>query len=601
MSEAENLLGEWAWLLMTSLADAGVRDVVTSPGSRSTPFVAAALREERLRMHAIVDERAAAFFALGQARATGRPSVLLCTSGSAGAHYFPAVIEANASGLPLVVLTADRPTELMDCGAPQTIDQTKLFGDHARKFIDLGAADASPLAMRAMRRMAAQAVLAARYPLPGAVHVNARARKPLEPAGAAVSEAAKEVSAAAARVRALPIPRATLPHEAPDEAALDEIAELSARTGRGLVVCGPAPASFASARAHVLELARRTGFPVLAELPSQLRLGEVGEGVVLCDGFDAFLRSHAFREEAAPELIVQLGSTPTSTGFEQYSSSYPEVPRVILTERAWAEPMSAPSHFVFGDVTRTLGALVSRLGPRPEGSSEWTRRFAEATRVVASVLEEATSPGPLTEGRAARAVMDAVPNGSGLMLANSLPLRTAELFARRRGIELGVFCQRGANGIDGLVAGSCGAARSLKRPFSLLIGDVSLLHDLTSLALTRELEHPFVVVVLHNGGGRIFEQLPLGAGPATDDAALADLFARTLAQVSTPHAIEFSHAAALFGLAHARVTTEAALRTALEEAYATPRASLIEVVVPPSGAVLEYRRIWREVDRRLAR
>ncbi len=603
MTEAENLLSEWAALLMSSLADAGVRDIVTSPGSRSTPFVAAALRESRLRMHAIIDERAASFFALGQARATGQPSVLLCTSGTAGAHYFPAVIEANASGLPLVVLTADRPIELMDCGAPQTIDQTKLFGDHARKFIDLGAADPAPLAMRAMRRMAAQAVITAKYPVPGAVHVNARARKPLEPAGAPVSEAGKAMTANAARIRNLRIPRVSIPHELPDEAVLDEVAELCAHTERGIIVCGPSPAGFASSRKAVFELARRTGFPVLTELPSQLRLGEVEPGVVVCDGFDAFFRSPTFRKEAAPELILQIGSTPTSTGFEQYTYAYPEATRLIVTERAWMDPASSPSHFLFGDVGRVLDALVPRIQARPAGASPWAKKFEAASAVVASVIEEvsAASSEPLTEGRAARAVMDVIPDGSGLMLANSLPLRTSELFARRRDIGLSVFCQRGANGIDGLVAGSCGTAKAMKKPFTLFIGDVSLLHDLTSLQLARDVEHPFVVVVVQNGGGRIFEQLPLGAGPAGNDPPLADLYKATLAHVSTEHGIEFSHAAALFGYAYARVNTDADLRSALEKAYATPRPSLVEIVVPPNGAVDEYRHVWREVDKRLPR
>lgn len=218
------------------------------------------------------------------------------------------------------------------------------------------------------------------------------------------------------------------------------------------------------------------------------------------------------------------------------------------------------------------------------------------------MIEEVSSPsGPLTEGRAARAVMDLIPDGSGLMLANSLPLRTSELFARRRNIGLDVFCQRGANGIDGLVAGSCGTAKSMKKAFTLFIGDVSLLHDLTSLQLARDVEHPFVVVVVQNGGGRIFEQLPLGAGPKADDPPLADLYKRTLSHVSTEHGIEFSHAAALFGFEYARVTTDADLRSALEKAYATPRASLVEIVVPPNGAVDEYRHVWREVDKRLPR
>lgn len=601
MTEPENLLSEWAALLLASLADAGVEDIVTSPGSRSTPFVAAALRDPRLRMCAVIDERAASFYALGQARVTGKPSVLLCTSGTAGAHYLPAVIEANASGLPLLVLTADRPIELMDCGAPQTIDQTKLFGDHARKFIDLGAPDATPLSLRALRRMVTQAVAAAMHPAPGAVHMNARARKPLEPAGAPVSDAGRALSTAVARVRALPVSRVSAPKEQPDDDTLAEIAERCAKAERGIIVCGPSSLQLAKAREHVFELARRTGFPLLTELPSQLRLGAAPADVVVCDGFDAFLRSPAFRRDHVADLIVLIGGTPTSTGFEQYTYAHPEVPRVVFAERGWADPASSPTHFVLGSPERSLAALNAKLEPRAGGASEWSRRFSNAAAAVRDVREAMmTEDVPLTEGRTSRAVLEALPDGSGLMLANSLPLRTIEAFGARRDVDLQVFCQRGANGIDGLVAGSVGSAKAMKRAFTLLIGDVSLLHDLTSLSLAKDLSAPFVVVVVQNGGGRIFEQLPLGAGPAGgSDPGLAELWGKTLSHVCTPHEVEFRHAAALFGLDYHRVTTEPDLRKALGAAYGQPRATLVEVVVPPNGAAQEYRRLWREVSARL--
>lgn len=601
MSEPENLLSEWSLLFMASLADAGVRDVVMSPGSRSTPLVAATLREPRLQLHSVIDERAASFFALGQARVTGRPSVLLCTSGSAGAHYFPAVIEANASGLPLIALTADRPTELMDCGAAQTIDQTKLFGDHVRRFIDLGAADASPLALRALRRMAAQAYAFSMHPLAGAVHVNARARKPLEPAGTATTGSALSLAKTVARIREMPIARVSQSGRAPSSEAIDEIAALCAKTARGILVCGPmSPAS--GAREAIFELARRTRYPILPELPSQMRLGGTSDGVVVCDGFDAFLRSPAFREAHAPELVIQIGSTPTSTGFEQYTYQHADVSRVVIAEGAWVDPASTSSHFVSGEIASVVAELASRVPQRADDTT-WGQSFAQAAGAVRDVVESMlpASEGPLTEAACAQILIEELPQRSGLMLANSLPIRTADVFAARRDVHVSVFCQRGANGIDGLVAGSCGSAQAMKEPFTLYIGDVSLLHDLTSLALARPLDQPFVVVVVQNNGGRIFEQLPLGAGPTAADPPLAALFQRTLDGVCTPHAFEFSHAAAMFGLTYSRPKSKGELREALRRAYATRGPSLVEVVVPPHGAVEEYRRLWRDVGGRLSR
>ncbi|RMH22798.1 MAG: 2-succinyl-5-enolpyruvyl-6-hydroxy-3-cyclohexene-1-carboxylate synthase, partial [Acidobacteria bacterium] len=210
MAEAANLQAVWARLLIHSLVDAGVREAVISPGSRSTPFVLAACAHPGLRCHDVIDERAAAFFALGQGRASGRPSLLICTSGTAGAHYLPAVIEAEMARVPLLVLTADRPLELTRGGANQTIDQLKLFGDHARAFFELGLADADPAALRALRRTAAQAVFRCREPVPGAVHLNARARKPLEPVAEEDGPRralARRAEAAAAALLAEPIVR----------------------------------------------------------------------------------------------------------------------------------------------------------------------------------------------------------------------------------------------------------------------------------------------------------------------------------------------------------------------------------------------------------
>lgn len=598
MKEAENLLSEWSQLLMASLADAGVRDVVMSPGSRSTPFVAAALREPRLRIHSVIDERAASFFALGQARVTGMPSVLLCTSGTAGAHYLPAAIEANASALPLLVLTADRPTELMDCGAPQTIDQTKLLGDHALKFIDIGHADPTPLSLRALRRMAAQAVIATLQPARGTVHVNARARKPLEPVTTAVSDAGKALAVTVVKIRAQRISRASAPRELPDDAAVAEVAELVGRSERGLIVCGPVPID-TGARDAVMALAKRTRFPVLAELPSQLRLGAVAHDVLACDGFDAFMRSASFRNASVPDLVVQIGSTPTSTGFEQFCYAYCDVPRVVFADRAWTDPASTSTHFVVGDIASAVRAVANEV-PVREKASAWSERFAEASRTTRAVVDDLLSSSDgLTEGKCARAVIDALPGDSGLMLANSLPLRTAEAFGQRRDVDVKVFCQRGANGIDGLLAGSVGSAIAMKRPFTLFIGDVSLLHDLTSLALAKNLSTPFVIVVVNNQGGRIFEQLPLGGGPANNDDELRKLFESTLHAVCTPHSFEFSHAAAMFGIGYSRVKNEVDLRAALTSAYGRRCASVIEVTVPPHGAVDEYRRLWRGVEARL--
>lgn len=594
MTEA-NLLTEWSRLLFASLADAGVTDVVLSPGSRSTPFMLAADAEPRLRCHDSIDERAASFFALGLARVTGRPAVLLCTSGTAGAHYFPAVIEASLANLPLVVVTADRPFELQDCGAPQTIDQVKLFGDHVRRFYELGSPDAAPSALAGLRRLAAQAVhfASASAPVPGPVHLNARARKPLEPQPAETDDErtlARRVSDLLARPPV--VAHGAAAH--PSEGAIAAVAGRCAESERGLIVAGPGPLSHRRLLPLVEELSRRTGYPLLAEATSQLRFVG-GDEVARCDGFDAALRSPAFRRSARPVVVLQLGGAPVSSGWERYSAEHDGVTRVVVTPYAWPDADSSATHLVLGDVELSLRALTDALGRGDLARGEaWRSLWREADGAVwAAVDDELASSDELSEGEAVRAVVERLPRGSLLMVGNSLPIREVDTFCRSAAAEVGVLSQRGANGIDGLVSGAAGSAVAADgRPVTLLLGDISLLHDLTGLALGVGVEAPFVVVVLQNKGGRIFEQLPLASTPG--------VAASMMAHVTTPHGAVLEHAARLWGHRYAAATTAAELAKALDEAYGQSGCTVVEAVVPPHGAAAQHARLFAAVNRALA-
>lgn len=591
MTEA-NLLTEWSRLLFASLADAGVTDVVLSPGSRSTPFMLAADGEPRLRCHDSIDERAAAFFALGLARVGGRPAVLLCTSGTAGAHYFPAVIEASLANLPLVVVTADRPFELQDCGAAQTIDQVKLFGDHVRRFYELGSPDSAPSALAGLRRLAAQAVHFASVPVPGPVHLNVRARKPLEPRSAETDDE----RALAARVTALlgrPLvaPHASVSHPDPD--AVSAIATRCGESERGLIVAGPAPLSHGGLLPVVEELSRRTGYPVLAEATSQLRF--VAGEMARCDGFDAALRSPVFRRWARPDLVIQVGGAPVSSGWERFMAEHDGVTRVVVAPHAWHDPDSTATDLLLGDVEMSLRALADSLD-REDGPTGWGRQWREVDSAVWTAVDAELASGrgdELSEGEAVRAVLEHLPRGSLFMVGNSLPIREVDTFCPAGAAEVGVLSQRGANGIDGLVAGAAGSAVAAgDRPVTLLLGDVSLLHDLAGLALGVGVDVPFVVVVVQNNGGRIFEQLPLASVPG--------LAPSTMAHVTTPHRAVLEHAALLWGHRYAAAATGAELAKALDEAYAQPGCTVVEAVVPPHGAAAQHARLFAAVAEALA-
>lgn len=592
MTEA-NLLTEWARLLFAGLADAGVTDVVLSPGSRSTPFMLAADGEPRLRCHDSIDERAAAFFALGLARVTGRPAVLLCTSGTAGAHYFPAVIEASLANLPLVVVTADRPFELQDAGAAQTIDQVKLFGDHVRRFYELGSPDAAPSALAGLRRLAAQAVHFAMAPVPGPVHLNVRARKPLEPRPAE----SDDERALAERVAALmgrPLVVAHPPVSHPGPAAVSAIASRCRERERGLIVLGPAPLSHGGLLPVVEELSRRTGYPVLAEATSQLRFA--GGDMVRCDGFDAALRSPGFRRWARPDVVIQVGGAPVSSGWERFTAEHEGVMRVVVAPHAWHDPDSTATDLLLGDVALSLRALADAVGDGGDRRTGWAEQWREADAAVWAAVDAelgSASGDELSEGEAVRAVVERLPSGSLFMVGNSLPIREVDTFCPSGMAEVGVLSQRGANGIDGLVAGAAGSAVAAgDRAVTLLLGDVSLLHDLTGLALGVGVEVPFVVVVVQNNGGRIFEQLPLASVPGVAPS--------TMAHVTTPHRAVLEHAALLWGHRYAAAASRAELAKALEEAYAQPGCTVVEAVVPPHGAAAQHVRVFAAVDEALA-
>lgn len=601
-----NLLTEWARTLVDALAGAGIADAVISPGSRSTPFVAALTARRDLRCWDVIDERSAAFFALGQARVTGHPTLLLCTSGTAGANYLPAVVEARRSATPLVVLTADRPFELMECAAPQTIDQTHLFGHHVRGFFELGEPDPSTVALRSLRRKAVQAVWRSLAPEPGPVHLNARARKPLEPV-AAVTGAERDLERRARELAAQPAPRWVLPTGAVSPPELEDLATACRGAERGLIVCGPAAVAQAGAREAVGALAAATGFPLLVEAASQLRFAPaLGAAQDLrCGAFDAFLRTRRFLEgpgvEArGPELVIQLGPPPTSGAWSRYLARHPEAELAVLAPHGWNDPTSSARWLVFAEVAAGAEALVRALheaGSRRESADRdrWRQAFTAAESATWAAAAEVVESGgaELSEGAVARQLVAALPDGALLALGNSLPIRQVDLWAAPADRALKICSQRGANGIDGVVSGAAGAASTLAEgtPAALLIGDVSFLHDLGGLAVARRVPGPLVLVVVHNDGGRIFEQLPLPGAVAPE----------LLDHWTTPHGLSFEPAARLYGVGYRRCVTTAELDVALAKALAQPGCTVIEAVVPPHGALEQTRALVAQLDAALGR
>lgn len=567
-----NALTESSRLLMATLATAGVTDVVVSPGSRSTPMVVAAVREPRLQCHSIVDERSAAFFALGQARIRERPSALVCTSGTALVHYLPALVEATLTGVPMLVLSADRPHELQHGHAPQTIDQVKMFGEYVRASYDFPAPDGTTSSLVGLRRMVAQAVALSMDPRPGPIHVNVRARKPLEPRVASTPdelELVKRVDGLLARRFPIPGRSTRVPSASSVESANLEIAAAK----RGLIVCGPALPSQARYAKAIAELSRRTGFPVYVEATSQLRYGPWPSDIPRVAHLDLLVRKLA--PESAPDLVIQIGLPPTFELLPKLESLGPLPSLIVLSEDDFCDPSGHATVFLFGDLGESCQRLT-RTAPEPSP-------FVAIDEAAREVVRSELGTSPFAEGHAVRAVVESLRDGDTLVVGNSLAVRALDTYTELQAKDVRVVSQRGASGIDGNVALAAGVSDARGGRTTLLCGDVTLIHDVGSLVQARGMARDLRIVMLNNGGGRIFEQLPIVSVP--------DLEARVLELTLTPNAIDFAGVAASAGARHTRASTEAALREAL--AASGGGLELIEVVVEPSGAIAQSRRLWK--------
>jgi 2-succinyl-5-enolpyruvyl-6-hydroxy-3-cyclohexene-1-carboxylate synthase len=555
------------YLLLRAFADelarCGVAGACTSPGSRSTPLVLSLAREPRLRATSHVDERDAAFFALGLVKATGRPAVLACTSGTAAANYLPAVVEAYESRLPLIVLTADRPSELRDVGAGQTIDQVKLYGSNAKWFVEVGTHAATPDRLRWMRQLACRAVWTALDGRPGPVHLNFPLREPL-----VLDEELGEEPGGGGRPDGAPFTaRVTAPQDpAPLIAWLRE-------HRRGVIVAGRDELEPADG---LVALAEALAWPLLADPLSGARRG----GAAIAH-YDALLRDEAWAASVRPGCVLRVGDLPTSKPLRAWLKGVADVPQAALPAAgAWHDP-DATLQTVF-DLRR--GAM-SAIDEPWQTDPAWLGTWRAADAVAAGALG-ATLGDELNEPRVARELATAVPEGARVLVAASMPIRDAETFwpVDARGVAL---ANRGANGIDGTISTAfgiaAGGAGGSGSPTYLHIGDVALAHDLGGLLAGKRLGVPLTIVVVDNGGGGIFDFLPV----ATQRDAYEE-------HVATPTGLDVERVAALFDARYVPVADVPGLRAALAERPAGT--TLVHLRTKREENVVLHRNCWAAVQ-----
>jgi 2-succinyl-5-enolpyruvyl-6-hydroxy-3-cyclohexene-1-carboxylate synthase len=531
------------------LARGGVRQAVISPGSRSTPLAVALWRQPEIEVNVIVDERSAAFFALGAAQATGAPVAVLCTSGTAAANYHPAICEADESALPLIALTADRPPELRGIGAGQTIDQLKLYGSSVRWFCEVGTHEAGDEGLLHYRSVACRALAAARgEPRPGPVHLNLPWREPLAPVPVEGTVSATDPLALEGRdVR--PLTAVTAIDMEPSAFLLDEVASHIAEANNGVIVAGRQ--TDPELREPLAHLARVAGMPILAEPTSQLRCGPHDRSHIVT-AYDHLLRDEAFRESVRPQLALRFGEMPTSKPLRSWLAESGADQIVVDPRCGWNEPTRRAAALLRADPTELAAGWAARLGEEePQAPERWLEAERAARAALAAELEgmdELSEPAlHLALGRTHR-------DGDLIYTASSMPIRDQEAFLLSTKADALFLCNRGANGIDGLISSGIGAAHASGRPTTIVSGDLGLLHDIGGLAALRDVSTPVRIVVIDNDGGGIFGFLPQQETLSSDEFE---------ALLGTPRGVSVEKVAGLFDLPHYRLESLDDLSAAL--------------------------------------
>ena len=526
MKELPNVNYLHAAIILRELVDRGARRVVISPGSRSLPLAHTALCIPELEPYVLIDERSAGFFALGLARADLQPTILICTSGTAGANYYPAVIEAAQSQIPFIVLTADRPLTLRNTGAPQTIDQSHLFGHYPKLFADLPEASVDLERCRMIRTTAGRAYTCALDVPCGPVHLNVPLDEPLAPvtenetACHAVWEQLRHDEGDASPVR--------LSLRAPTREDVDRVYDVIERAICGLIVCGPNAARTEAEAAAIHLLGRQLGWPVFADVASGLRF----HGQPILSYYDIFLREDDLAA-LAPDVVLAFGAFPTSKVLNTYLDRHRGAHTIrIQPDSVRRDPTARATDVVIANVA----TLCQELADSVDAARD-SLLLDPFQRAAAAIQAELSRADEECEAAYVRQAIQALTNGGNLVLASSLSIRYADALAAAEGQLHPVFAMRGANGIDGTISFAAGIAAATCVPTLLILGDLAFHHDLNGLLAAVRHAPNLTLLLLNNNGGGIFHFLPA--------CGVSEHF--EIAQ-GTPHNVDLAAASRLFGI-----------------------------------------------------
>lgn len=569
----KDALTEYTAAFIDGLSKSGVREVVISPGSRSTPLAILFAEHPNIQVYINIDERSAAFFALGLAKASKQPVAVLCTSGTAAANYFPAVVEANLSRVPLIVLTADRPPELRDVGAPQAIDQLNLYGNHVRWFREMALPEKGENAKKYVRSQAARAVSVAGGVMPGPVHLNFPLREPLLPKLESVSYDQSE------HLHTV-VPKTNF-HIS--EETTQAVSNFFKQAKKGIIVCGVIDDKEFSAA--VLELAESLGYPILADPLSQLRsMSDVSD--LIMDSYDAILRSEAAQSTLEPDVVIHFGGMPVSKSLSLFFKSLPQVHHIFVDGNGgWRDPNYLSSDMIYCSETIFCKKLSRFTYKKNE---EWIKKWKQVNTLAKNAIRSYTDTlEELDEGKAVSMFGELLPPDSAVYIGNSMPIRDMDTFFHANNKHIRLMGNRGANGIDGIVSSAIGAAVH-QRPLFLLIGDLSFFHDMNGLLAAKLHKININIILLNNDGGGIFSHLQ----QAEDGTHFELLF-------GTPTGLNFEHAAYLYGAQYAKVFSWEDFQIAMMDAVQNEGINIIEIPTDRDKNLQNHRTLWRHVSQEI--
>jgi 2-succinyl-5-enolpyruvyl-6-hydroxy-3-cyclohexene-1-carboxylate synthase len=589
LTKAANSTYAYVCAFVDELQRAGVRHIVICPGSRSTPLALACAAQPYLRAWMHVDERSAAFFALGLAKRAAQPVALLCTSGTAAANFFPAIVEAKLTHVPLLVLTSDRPHELRENGAPQTIDQIHLYGSHVKWSVDVALPEATNSALRYIRTLADRATALLTTQPAGPVHLNFPLREPLTPAPIADAPllplAQRDATAWLGRPDNAPYTTVwNTDRHIPDDATIAHLLKLVSKAKHGLIVVGPQEHS--ALVEPLVALAHHLGYPILADPLSQLRSGLHDQSHVLTS-YDAFLRINAFTESMQPDLVLRFGAMPTAKPLLTYLQRYPSCPLAVIDgNQDWQEPTQLASELIHTDPVALCEALVNAFVTNGLSQNNWLSTWQHADTYTKQALQASTQDfSELFEGRVFTELQQLLPEGALLFAGNSMPVRDLDTFFWNTEHSIRIMGNRGANGIDGIVSSALGASAINDGLNVLVLGDLSFFHDMNGLLAAKLHKLNLTIIVINNDGGGIFSFLPQADYPEHFE----QLF-------GTPLGLDYSNAAKMYNGTYQRVANWEQFRTAVQRGTQNGGLHIVEIPTERTSNVRMHRELWKSVQ-----